>query len=196
MRIVLNLAIFVCTVLSYLLCFRTEEGKWSAETGFGALRYYTLLSNLFCAFASLLLAIALLGGEVPRWIWLLKYIGCAAVTVTLLTVLFFLGPAMGYKTLLSGRDFYLHLLGPLLAIVSFCFFERLWSLPFSLALTGEIPVILYGSYYLYRVVLCPEEKRWEDFYGYNKSGKWPLSFAAMVLGALVVCAGLWGLYRL
>ena len=195
MRIVLNLAIFLCTVLSYLFCFRTEEG-WSVKTGLGALRYFTLLSNLFCALAALSLALALLGGEVPRWIWLVKYIGVAAVTVTLLTVLIFLGPSMGYKQLLSGRDLYLHLIGPLLAIVSFCFFERLYPFPFPLALTGVLPVLLYGVYYMYRVIYCPEEKRWEDFYGYNKSGKWPLSFAAMVLGALAVSAALCGLYRL
>ena len=196
MRILIDLAIFLCTALCWLLCFRTEEGAWSARRGLGALRYFTLLSNLFCAAASLLLALALAGGAVPRWIWLMKYVGTAAVTVTLLTVLFFLGPNMGYKPLLSGRDLYFHLIGPLLAIGSFCFLERLYPLPFSLALTGVLPVALYGAYYLYRVVCAPEEKRWEDFYGYNKDGKWPLSFAAMLLGALAVCAALWGLYRL
>lgn len=195
MQILLNLAIFLCTALSYLSCFRTEEG-WSVKSGLGALRYFTLLSNLFCAFASLALALALLGCGAPRGIWLAKYIGVAAVTVTLLTVLLFLGPNIGYKALLSGRDLYLHLIGPLLAIVSFCFFERLYPLSFPLALTGVLPVLLYGLYYMYRVILCPTEKRWEDFYGYNKSGKWPISFALMVLGALAVSAALWGLYRL
>ena len=57
-------------------------------------------------------------------------------------------------------------------------------------------MILYGSFYLYKVVLGPEKGRWEDFYGYNKDGKWPIAFAAMVLGALAVCAALWGLCRL
>lgn len=196
MRILLNLVIFLCTALAYLGCFRTEEGGWSAKKGLGALRFFTLLSNLFCALAALLLALTLMGGAVPRWIWLAKYIGTAAVTVTLLTVLLFLGPSAGYKAMLSGRDLYLHLLGPLLAIVSFCFFERLYPLPFSLALTGVLPVICYGAFYLYKVVLSPEEKRWEDFYGYNKNGKWPLSFAAMVIGGFLVCLALWGLYRL
>ena len=195
MRIALDLVIFICTALAWLACFRGEEG-WSRENGLAALRYFTILSNLFCALASLALAAALLGGAAPRWVWLWKYVGTAAVTVTLLTVLVFLGPSVGYKELLSGRDLYLHLIGPLLAIISFCFFERLYPLSFPLALTGLVPVILYGSFYLYKVVLCPEEKRWDDFYGYNKSGKWPLSFAAMVIGGFLVCCMLWGLYRL
>ena len=196
MRIVLNLVIFICTAAAYISCFFTEDGKPDVKTGLGALRYFTVQSNLFCACGSLLLAIAQIGGGVPRWIWLWKYIGAAAVTVTLITVLVFLGPTIGYKVLLSGRDLFLHLIGPLLAVASFCFFERIYPLPFPLALTGLLPVILYGTVYLYKVVLCPEDKRWEDFYGYNKSGKWPLSFAAMVIGGALVCAALWGLYRL
>ena len=152
MRIALDLTIFICTALAWLSCFRGENG-WDRQTGLAALRYFTILSNLFCALATLALALALLGGFVPRWIWLWKYVGTAAVTVTLLTVLVFLGPSVGYKELLSGRDLYLHLIGPLLAIVSFCFCERLYPLSFPLALTALAPVILYGSFYLYKVVL-------------------------------------------
>ena len=196
MPIVLNLAIFLCTLFAYLACFRGEDGVFRAENGLAALRFYTLLSNLFCALASLALALALSGGEVPRWVWLWKYVGAAAVTVTLLTVLFFLAPTAGFKAMFSGRDLYLHLIGPLLAIVSFCFFERFYPLSLPLSLTGLLPVILYGLVYLYKVVLCPEAKRWEDFYGYNKTGKWPVSFAAMMIGGALVCLALWGLYRL
>ena len=118
------------------------------------------------------------------------------VTVTLLTVIVFLGPALGYKSQLSGAGFYYHLVGPLLAIVSFCFLERVFDLSFVLSLLGIVPVLLYGLFYLYKVVLCPEEKRWEDFYGYNKSGKWPISFAAMMVGAFVICLLLRLLYLL
>ena len=88
------------------------------------------------------------------------------------------------------------IIGPLLAIVSFCFGERLYPLPFPLALTGLAPVILYGSFYLYKVVLCPEEKRWDDFYGFNKQGKWPVAFAAMVAGTFAICMGIRALQNL
>ena len=57
MTTALNLLIFLCTAAAYVSCFRGENG-WSRETGVGALRYYTLLSNLFCAFAALSLAVA------------------------------------------------------------------------------------------------------------------------------------------
>lgn len=192
---ILNILLFLGTIVSYAACFHNEEG-WSMKNGLAALRYYTLLSNLLCAVAALALALALRGGEVPRGIWLLKYVGTAAVTVTMITVLVFLGPALGYKSQLSGFGLWLHLIGPLLAIVSFCFFERFHALPLPLAMLGLLPVVLYGLVYLYKVVLCPAEGRWEDFYGYNKGGKWPIAFAAMMLGGALVCLLLWLLCRL
>ena len=195
MRTTLNFAVFIFTVLAYLFRFRDENG-FSREMRIDGLRYFTILSNLFCAFASLALALSLVAGTVPFWIWLWKYIGVAAVTVTLLTVLFFLGPSAGFRYLLAGMDLYLHLVGPLLAIVSFCFFDRLYPLSLPLAATGLLPVVLYGAVYLYKVVLCPEEKCWEDFYGFNRGGKWPVSFAAMVLGGFAVCCALYALYRI
>ena len=136
MQIILNLLIFLCTAWAYIGCFHDEEG-WRLQRGLAVLRFFTIQSNLFCALASLALVISLPAGFVPRWIWLWKYIGTAAVTVTLTTVLVFLGPAVGYKKLLSGRDLYLHLIGPLLAIASFCFCERFYPFPFPLALKSS-----------------------------------------------------------
>ena len=54
------------------------------------------------------------------------------------------------------------------------------------ALLGVLPVLLYGSLYLYKVIYAPQGKRWDDFYGFNKNGKWPVSFAAMLAGAFAV----------
>ena len=59
------------------------------------------------------------------------------------------------------------------------------------ALTGVVPVLLYGAVYLYKVVYAPEERRWEDFYGFNKGGKWLISLSAMIVGTLVVCVVFW-----
>ena len=193
--IILDLLIFLCTLVSYVLCFRFE-GKWKAQNGVAALRFFTILSNLLCALSSLLMALFLLKGQVPYGVWLLKYIGTASVAVTFVTVMVFLGPAAGYKAMLSGKDLYLHLIGPLLAIVSFCFTERLYPLTLPLALLGAVPVLLYGLFYLYKVVLGPDEGRWEDFYGYNKDGKWPVAFTAMIVGGALLCVVLWLLYHL
>lgn len=174
----INILIFVITAISFLFCFR-KDGRWDLRAGKKSLRFFTILSNLFCAVSALLWVLSS-----SYWAWLLKYVGTVAVTVTLLTVIFFLGPNMGYKPLFSGKDLYLHLCGPLLAIVSFCFMECQFALSFSLSLLGIIPVIIYGFVYLVEVVIL---KNWEDFYGYNKDGKWKISMAAMFAGGFAVC---------
>ena len=114
---------------------------------------------------------------------LLNYVGTHAVLVTLLTVLVFLGPQFGYKPLLSGPDFFLHLFCPLLALISYLAWDRPPMTPL-LSLIGVIPVLLYGLLYLRKVVYA---KQWEDFYGFNRGGHWPRSFAAMLLGAALLC---------
>ena len=147
------------------------------------LRYFTALSNLFCAAAALALALARLGGVPSMPLLLFKYVGTIAVLVTLLTVLLFLGPHYGYKMLFSGPDLWLHLVCPLLALLSYLLWDRA-PLSLATALLGVLPVLLYGLLYLRRVVF---QQRWEDFYGFNRGGKWPLSFAAMLLGAVLLC---------
>ncbi len=154
------------------------------------LRFFTALSNLFCAAASLAVAVCRLAGNAPDAVLILKYVGTCAVTVTMLTVLLFLGPTIGYKPLFTGPDLWLHLICPVLAIISFLLWDKP-DMPFAAVLLGMLPVPLYGLVYLYRVLRAPEERRWPDFYGFNRGGKWPLSYAAMTVGAAVVSVVLW-----
>ena len=184
-----NIFILIYTICSVILCFR-KDGRWDRSAGLYSLRFFTILSNLFAGIAAFLVAITLTRS--PYWIWLAKYVAACSVTVTFLTVMVFLGPALGFKAMLSGRDFYLHLCGPLLTLLSFVFLERFYTLPFSTALLGVIPVIVYGLVYFFEVVVW---RRWDDFYGYNKNGKWPVSMAAMYAGGFLVCVIVRALYN-
>ena len=185
-----NIFIFIYTVCSVVLCFR-KDGRWDRSAGLRSLRFFTILSNLLAGIAAFLIFITL--PRPPYWIWFVKYIAACSVTVTFLTVMVFLGPALGYKAMLSGKDLYLHLCGPLLTLLSFVFLERFYPLSFAAALLGAIPVIVYGLVYLYEVVM---KGRWNDFYGYNKNGKWPVSMAAMYVGGFLVCVIVRALYNL
>ena len=173
--VMLNLMIVLVTLVLVAGVFR-KDGKWAPERGKKAFRYYTCLSNVLCAVTALVTAGARLAGEIPEWVWILKYIGTAAVTVTMLTVFLFLAPSQGkdwYSVLLKGpANLFMHLLTPLL------------------------PVACYGPVYLYQILYAPEEKRWEDFYGFNKGGKWPAAFSAMVIGTFLICMGLMALQNL
>lgn len=147
------------------------------------LRFFTVHSNLLCAAASLAVALSRLLGGASAPALLFKFIGTVAVTVTLLTVLLFLGPHYGYKLLFTGPDLWLHLLCPLMALISYFAWDRPALSPLT-ALLGMLPVLLYGLLYMYQVVYA---KRWEDFYGFNRGGKWPLSFAVMLAGTGALC---------
>ena len=88
----INIFIFIYTVYAVVSCFR-KDGRWDRKAGLQALRFFTILSNLFAAIASLLIFLTL--PRSPYWIWLIKYIAACSVTVTFLTVMLFLGPSYG-----------------------------------------------------------------------------------------------------
>ena len=195
---ILNLLIFGVTA-ALLACFFRKDGKWDRERIRTTFRYYTCQSNVLCAVSALLTAAARLAGNLPGWVWTLKYMGTAAVTVTMLTVFFFLAPSIGrdwYDALLKGPfNLFMHLLTPLAALFSFCVLEK-QGMTFARSLWGLLPIALYGPLYLYKILYAPEEKRWNDFYGFNKGGKWPAAFAAMLAGTFGICMGLMALQNL
>ncbi len=188
---IINAVIFAVTLLVFIRLFYWD-GKWALANIRKPLRYFTVQSNLLCGVAALLMVL----WPDEHWAWLVKYVGTAAVTVTMLTVFLFLGPSMGSVwPLLRGRDFFMHLTTPIMAILSFLVYERR-GMTLGEALLGMAPLVLYGICYLYKVVFAPEGERWEDFYGFNKGGKWPIAFTVMMLGGLGVCLGLMALQNL
>ena len=83
----------------------------------------------------------------------------------------------------------MHLVTPLMALVSFCVFEKR-GMTFGQALLGMLPLVYYGPLYLYKIRFAPEGKRWEDFYGFNRNGKWKVACAARSVGCFLVCMAL------
>ena len=203
LSLICNLAIAVSTTVICIGYFRNSDVGWNAENGRKSFRFFTIQSNALCAAAALLMCIAEVycltqgNAAVPTAVLLLKYIGTAAVTVTLVTVLVYLGPAIGYPPLFAGSSFYMHLVGPLLAIVSFCFLEKSGHLSFAASLTGMLPVILYGALYLYKVIVREgREDGWQDFYGFNKDGRWKVSIVMMLIMTFLICFILRLLYNM
>ena len=157
-----------------------------------AFRFFTVLSNMFCAVAALVMLLFSILGEVPMVARILKYSATCSVTVTFLTVMLFLLPTMkDPKRLLTGYNLFLHVLCPVLAIVSWVLFEKSADLGFYIVIFGTLPVILYTGLYTYKVLLAPPGKRWEDFYGFNRNGKWPISAVAMICSAFIISILLW-----
>lgn len=179
--IVLNLTVVLNMILFTIMSFK-RDGEWNIKNIKRALKFFTYLSNVLLAVSSLLIIVF------PNSFiaWMIKYTGTAAVSVTMVTVLVFLGPTIGYKKVLAGRELWMHLLNPLIAIITFAILERR-SLSFLNSLFGMIPVILYGTMYYFKVLVAKEEKRWDDFYGFNKGGKWYLAIFFMLAGTFAIC---------
>lgn len=153
-------------------------------------RYFTVDSNILCAVSCVFPLIEALRGRKAESgaVMLLRYAGTAAVTVTMMTVLLFLGPVYGYPSMFAGWNLWLHLLSPALAIVSFVWLERDGAalekkhLPLS-----ALPVIAYGIvYYVMVVAKGKENGGWPDFYGFNSSGKWYLAYVIMLAGTVLI----------
>ena len=193
MSFVLNAVIFAVTAI-IVIRFFFRDGQWDVRRGCYAMRFFTTQSNILCAVAALLMCLF----PQARMAWLVKYIGTAAVTVTMLTVFLFLAPSIGkggLGQLLKGSDLFMHLITPLLALISFLFLERR-GMSFAVSLLGMLPVLLYGPLYLYRIRFAPKERAWEDFYGFNKGGKWPVSLVMMGMGTFLICMALMVLQNL
>ncbi len=182
---VINEAILFSTGLALFALVRRTPREKLPES----FRFFTVLSNLFCALTALVLLLCELFGAMPAGAVVFKYVGTAAVTVTLCTVFFYLLPASrSLEGLLTPwPEFIMHLVTPALAILSFLCFEKgrmtAWAIPLAV-----LPVLLYGCLYLNRVVVA---RAWPDLYGFNKTGQWKRSFALMVAGAVVVAVLLW-----
>ena len=166
-------------------------------------RFFTYLSNIFSGLTSLLtLVMELIGWGsgsfvFPTWLMLLRLLSTASVTVTFLTVLFFLAPHAGWQLLYKDDNLYMHVAGPLIAVASFVFLERGTAIPAGLTWLGGLTVILYAALYLKKVVFLGEERGgWPDFYYFNQGGRWKLSCTIMILAGLAISLVLAGGHNL
>lgn len=188
-----NLTIITFTVMCILRFFRGGGDGLMEVMGATCFRYFTVDSNILLSVSALFALIfnmrSIKSGreEMPLWASTCKLIGTTAATVTLLTVLLFLGPTMGYSQMFDGVGLYLHLLNPVLAILSICFFNGGFKIPTKLACLGVIPTAVYAAVYAVCVLLV---KVWEDFYGFNAGGRWYLAIPIMLIATLLICLGL------
>lgn len=178
----LTFLMVLCAVGWFFLPNGTQGVGNMDQGGAKVFKYFTVDSNLLAAAACLLLipynVRSIRRGEdaIPAWALSLKMIGTVAVTLTFAVVMFYFVPLVGPSMVLTGANFLLHLLCPLLAIVSFCFFERGHRFTKLEMLLGVVPAVLYGVVYLTRVVFL---KDWEDFYAFNVGGFWYITFFAI-----------------
>ncbi|MBQ9227751.1 MAG: hypothetical protein IJ168_02870 [Eubacterium sp.] len=192
-------AVNVVLVLFSMIGFFISTGSGNMQVaGVKSFMFFTIDSNILAAFASACMVVLNLKHikektvNIPKWLSLLKFVGTTAVTVTFLTVIFFLGPTMGYSLMFAGSSLFLHLIDPLLCIISYTLFERSPVLPTKYSLLGILPTVLYGAVYVIMVVIT---EKWPDFYGFNTGGFWYVSLPVMILATYLFAICLWKIHQ-
>lgn len=186
-------------ILDFIIAFGTPaialffSKKVKIQMNGKAIQYFTVQSNILSSTVSGICALWMLFAEEPMWLLVIKYSATCAVAVTFVTVFCYLGPKKhNWGFLLSGPNFWMHLIFPLLAIASL-FLRAPKKLSFACVLAGLVPVLLYALLYAKKVVFDPPEKRWEDLYGFTKGVNWVKSMIMMFAASFAVSAGLWAL---
>ena len=121
-------------------------------------KFYTVDSNILMGLISLLFIIyelKLLNNKIdmiPKRIYILKFIATSAITLTFVTTLFFLAPQYGLYAMYNNNNLFFHLIVPLLALISYIFFEKHEN-EYKYAYLGIIPMFIYSIYYTLMILI-------------------------------------------
>ena len=192
--IVINSFVFVSTIVYVVLGLNgyiASEHRFRGRPDPTYLRYFTTLSNLFCAIVCMLIAILIIinfkkDKVYPRWIKLIYHSAVTSVMLTFFTVILFLEPTQmaqgrSFFFLYWGMDYLLfHAINPLLALISYLFFFKGEKLNWKHLFFTIIPMVIYSCVY----TPCVISHQWPDFYGFTFGGKYYLT--AIVLPAMLL----------
>lgn len=191
--IVINIIVFGLTIYCLATLIR------SAVYGSNRFIYFTNISNIIVGLlasinaAFLILSIVNNRNCVPSTHTLIKLVAISMTTLTFFTVLFVIGPIDGYQKNYSGRNFFTHLIIPLLSLSSYLFLEEKLELKWKCSLFVLIPFSIYSVVYVINVVIL---KTWPDIYFINKQGLWFLFLFAFLLADFAIGQGMYFLKKL
>ncbi len=158
-RKIINVILAVAVVGSWIFLFVSASGTLM-QNGINSLKYFTVLSNLLEGAASVVWLVSTQrNGKASARAELLKYIAAAAVGLTCVTVLVFLGPLYGYPAMFAGASLYMHLLTPVVAIAEIIFLSDYTYTRKDNRMVVLSPLV-YGVFYLGNNII-------------NGIGEWP-----------------------
>lgn len=187
--------------------FMGDDGLLELK-GMSAFNFFTFDSNLLLMIVSIVfviyevLIIKKRIEEIPRWLYLAKFIITVATTLTMLTVIFVLAPITkgGYFQLFLNANLFFHLLSPLLGIICLICFEYSNKIKFFDTFDSLIPTFLYAIFYSINVFIHMEngvvEKKY-DWYLFAQNGVIGIviSYVGMFSFTYLISIGLFFLNR-
>ena len=183
--LVLNIIIVILVTLGSIFMisgfnFMAEEIPLIA-TKVEALKYYTVDSNILMgviSFIFIIYEILLLKNkikEIPRFVYFLKLLATAGVTLTFLITAIFLAPFSTYSffAFYQNSNLFFHFIIPILSIISFIFFESTNKIKFKDTILAILSMIIYAVFYIINALTHVENGKVSldyDWYGFLRNG--------------------------
>ena len=212
LSIIFNCLIFIFTLfatISMIIGFKfMGQLEVLSERNFKSFKYFTVDSNVFAGLVSLAYVIYKLTANgkkrsmMPRAFYILKLAAATGVTLTMMVTVFYLAPTSNGNFLhyFMNSNFFMHLITPLLCIISFIFFEVAEPQKLIMSVPGIIPMLLYSFFYTPNVLLHLDNGkvvRAYDWYNFLAGGAQTVWIVVPVLYLITwfFALGLWALNR-
>lgn len=160
--LIINSLIVIFEIVALIMRFSYDKTQ--------LFKFYTRDSNLLLLIVSFVMMVdevlsLLIARAIPRWVYFSKYVATGLTTLTFLVVVFILcpmeirtiGPKIYLYMLLNKEMLFHHLICPILAFVSFVFFERKEKMGIKESLLALIPTLVYGFTTVILVLLNVEK---------------------------------------
>ena len=153
----------------------------------GLFQYFTTNSNMLTALgAGFIVPFAVEGIRkkrftYPKWLAMIHYCGTICTTLTMVVavgMISWFDPELAF----GGYNIFLHIVCPLMVLVSFFFVDAGLRFTVRDAVYGIIPLLIYEAVYAYEVLLVGEENGgWPDMYQITGLMPAPAAFAVLTL---------------
>ena len=210
--IILNCLIFIFTVFATItmvlgIKFMGQFEVLSARN-LKSFKYFTVDSNVFAGLISLAYVIYKFtdsgkkSDKLPKVFYILKLAAATGVTLTMMVTVCYLAPTSNgnFMRYFINSNFFMHLITPLLCIISFIFFEAAEPQPLVMSIPGIIPMLLYSFFYTPNVLLHLENGKpvkTYDWYNFLAAGAQSVWYVVPMLYVItwIFALGLWALNR-
>ncbi len=162
--------VLLATILMFLGIQFMKSDFVLEVSGISLLKFFTVESNILMGITSLL--VILYKSKIPYWLKKLSLISTTAVTLTCVTVIFYLAPIskFGYISLFQNSNLFFHLIVPLLSITSYVINKDLKLKSMKEAYYGLVPTFLYSIFYIINAIMhiengkVSQEADWYRFF--------------------------------
>lgn len=200
--IIIDTLIVICVAYgTWLMLTRGGDGTGLISSGLENLKYYTVLSNLFCGIVAIAELVAYVSRKSKFDFTMLKFMAATVTGLTAVIIAAFLQPTYPDLNMYQGSNLWFHLIVPVIAVAECVFTSDVASmLTFGRTMLTMIPSAVYGLFYALNILFrgigtWPDTNDW---YGFLNWG-WSIGiiiFLVIIIVTWLVSLALWLMNKL